>query len=154
METWEVTEKEILHNKVHQLWGLVAEGLGSNPFVIAANQGISVKYHEVDATIVETAGPYSQFRPDEMAIDIYHATLGVFWDDMFPGCSPDLKFQFACWRELWHYWLHSRFASLRWVLGDDWNDFITLFSSLTYLQKHYLGQYFASLATGVLTYDD
>lgn len=149
---WEAAEKEILHDKVHQLWGFIGKELGTNPFVIAANQGISVKFYEVDSTIIEASGPYSQFRPDEMAIDIYNTTLEVFWDDLFPGCSPDLKFQYACWRELWQYWLHTRLAPLRWVLGEEWLDFISLFSSLTNTKKHYLGQYFASIATGVLRY--
>ncbi|MCB9510886.1 MAG: hypothetical protein H6695_11915 [Deferribacteres bacterium] len=152
-EMWEAAEKEILHNKVNQLWGLINKGLGPNPFVIAADQGISVKFFEFDSTIVGSTGPCSQFRPDEMAIEIHNTTLEVLWDDLFPGCSPDLKFRYACWRELWQYWLHTRLAPLRWVLGEEWLEFISLFSSLSSLKKHYLGQYFASLATGVLVYE-
>lgn len=151
---WEVTgAKETLHNRVFQLWSFIDKGLGRNPFAIAAEQGISVKFYEVDSAAIETPGLYSQFRPDEMAIDIFSSPLDVFWADMFPGCSPALRFQYACWRELWRYWLHTKFAPLRWVLGEHWLEFIECFSALSKLQREYLGQYFASLATGVLTFE-
>ena len=150
---WEVTEKETLHTKVFQLWNDVDRKLGKNPFVIAAKQGISVNFYEADSNSVKIPLHYSKFRPDEMTIDIFNTSLVRFWDDMFPGCSPELKYEYACWRELWHYWVHSRFAPLRWILGDNWLDFLEDFLTLPVLKREYLGQYFASLATGVIAFE-
>lgn len=146
---WEVAEKETLHDKVNLLWCIIDKGLGKNPFVIAANQGITVKYYELDSS-AGSRDLYSQFRPEELAIHIFNASLNTFWANMFPGCSPELRYRYACWRELLQYWLHTQFAPLRWVLGDHWLEFIEKFSNLSSLQREYVGQYFASLATGVI----
>lgn len=149
---WEVVQKETLHDTVKQFWCNIDKVLGKNPFIIAANQGITVKYYELDSS-AGSRDLYSHFRPDEMAIYIFNASLNTFWANLFPGCSPELRYRYACWRELWHYWLHTQLAPLRWVLGDQWLEFIENFSKLSSLQREYLGQYFASLATGVIAFE-
>lgn len=146
-------EREELHSTLFELWTCVARELGKNPFSIAARQGISVIYHEEDEPISGQAESYSDFRPDEMAIDIYNQALDRFWQAMFPGCAPELKYRYACWRELWHYWMHARFAPLHRILGDRWLDFVDRLSQLSGLAREYSGQYFASIATGVLKFE-
>lgn len=150
---WDVAEQCSLKSKAHHILENVNRSLGGNPFIIAADQGISVTLHDAQPDTAQKPDVYSQFRPDVLAIDIYHPPLQRFWDELFPGCQPHLKYYYACWRELWNYWMHMQFAPLKFVLGDSWLDIIVRFSAVNASRQEYLAQYFASLATGVLKYE-
>lgn len=151
--TW---EKRVYHDKLVRFWQALKKSLGDNPFRIAARQGISVTFHD-HASVFEgdlQRPLYSQFRPEEFAIDIYEEPLSEFWEALFPGQAPHLKYHYACWRELWHFWEYTRFAPLKFELGNAWLVTIETFSKQSYLDREYLAQYFAAIATGTIRQDD
>ncbi len=148
-----IDNREAFHEDIRRFWDALTLSMGDNPFSIAAIQGVSLTFHDEDSQLSPDENCYSQFRPDVLAIDIFTTNLNRFWEEMFPGCAPELKYRYACWRELWHFWNHSRFAPLKFTLGEDWLYFLENFSRLSFLQSEYLAQYFAAMATSVIDRD-
>ncbi len=161
----EITEKMLTHSsgvlrqktrgRRHQLIGCLLDRVvrhyGRDPFLVAAESGVSVTIDSDDDPLRDASFPYySCYRPEACTIELYTRPLSNFWCELFPGCAPDLKYHFACWRELWHFWVHTRFASLKPVLGEEFVPFIEAFGALSPVQENYYGQYFAGLATGVI----
>lgn len=146
----EISEESTQQSLIWRLFEMVKEQLGHDPFVIAARQGVSVRIDPVDSVSVKWDISYSCFRPDALAIDIFAAPLNEFWHSLFPGCSPSLQYRYACWRELWHFWVYSRFAPLRDSFGKEWYGAFKHLSSLSSRDEERLAQYFAACATGVV----
>ncbi len=139
------------HKLIACLLEHVTHHYGRDPFLVAAESGVSVTIDSIDNPLQDAGFPYySAYHPDACSIELYSQPLNQFWGDLFPGCAPHLKYQFACWRELWHFWVHTRFASLKPVLGEKFVPILDAFGSLSPVQENYYGQYFAGLATGVI----
>lgn len=137
-----------------QLYQKIKNKYGNNPYLVAAQQGISVKLYSEPPQRLFPARAISVYHPENLTIDIYKSTLVKFWNELFPGCSPSLSYQYACWRGLWSYWGHSRFAPLRYDLGSLWMKCVEKFAKCSPAENEYLGHYFAALATGLLDWEE
>ncbi len=135
---------------LYNLWQKIQSEVGSDPFLIAAQQNISISLHLDDEHRRGEQKRISEFRPDAMTIEIFVEPLKTFWRELFPGCSLSLKYRYVCWRELWNYWAMQRFAPISGLLKKEWPIYLKEFSRVTSIEQQYLSHYFACLATGVI----
>ncbi len=135
---------------LNHLWQKVHDELGTDPFLIAAEQNISISLHLDDDRRIGEQKRISEFRPDAMTIEIFVEPLKAFWRELFPGCTLSLKYRYVCWRELWNFWAIQRFAPVSSLLKKEWPIFLKEFSRVTTVEQQYLAHYFACLATELI----
>ncbi|MDQ7053913.1 MAG: hypothetical protein Q9P14_13890 [candidate division KSB1 bacterium] len=144
------SRQEMRQMLLYNLWQKIQSKAGSDPFLIAAQQNISISLHLDDERRCGEQKRIGEFRPDAMTIEIFVEPLKIFWRELFPGCSLSLKYRYVCWRELWNYWVMHRFAPISGLLQKAWPIYLKEFSRVTSVEQQYLSHYFACLATGVL----
>lgn len=128
----------------------VIETYGSDPFIIMADNGISVIIGASDDFSYPTMRSFSRFVPENYSVEIDRNQLNYFWDEMYPGCPQDLKYRYAGWRELWQYWMYHRFSTVRSLLQNRFTLYIKTFNDQPSARQSYFAHYFAAMATGLI----
>ena len=123
---------------------------GKDPFVIVAECRLSIRIYSAEDELLENMSSFSTFQPENFTIVIDSDRLDIFWDEIFPGCPLYLKYPYACWRELWRFWVYHRFATVQSILQDDWLRYIDIFVNRSGAEQNYFAHYMASRATGLL----
>ncbi|KAA3612376.1 MAG: hypothetical protein DWQ05_20500 [Calditrichaeota bacterium] len=135
---------ERLLKKVHATYG-------KDPFIIIAENGLSVSLGASDDFLQCNEWSFSRFLPENSTIEINRRQLDYFWNEMYPGCPQDLKYRYACWRELWHFWIYQRFASVHSLLQHQGNLYIASFINQPKACQNYFSHYLAGIATGLIS---
>lgn len=123
---------------------------GDDPFLLVAKHGLSVILGASSDFSESQLWSFSHFQPDNYTIQIDRTLLNKFWADIFPGCPHHLKYRYACWREIWHFWIYQRFATVKPLLHKQTPLYIKLFADQPKAEQNYCAHYFAGMATGLI----
>ncbi len=123
---------------------------GDDPFLIIAKNRLSVILGASDDFAESKIWSFSHFQPDDYTIRIDRTLLDEFWREMFPGCPHHLKYRYACWREIWHFWIYQRFATVKCVLQQQIPNYISTFADQPKAKQNYCAHYLAGMATGLI----
>ena len=135
---------------IESLLKKVRKKYGDDPFLIVATNGLSVILGASDDFPESQIWSFSHFQPDNYTIQIDRTLLNKFWADIFPGCPHHLKYRYACWREIWHFWIYQRFATVKPILQNELVKYITTFADQPKARQNYCAHYLAGTATGLI----
>ncbi|KAA3657967.1 MAG: hypothetical protein DWQ10_12140 [Calditrichaeota bacterium] len=141
-----VNEQQLIEKLLQSIQGVY----GTDPFLIMAENGISVIVGTSDDFSYRSMRSFSRFLPENYTIEIDRNQLDLFWDEMYPGCPRDLKYRYAGWRELWQYWMYNRFTTVRSLLHNQFMLYIKTFTNQSAERQNYFAHYFAGTATGLI----